>query len=122
MLEFATALNKLTGGRLMQGFRDVSNSQKNENSNSTGDVIMTILYLIFMVVAGWLSWSKNSMYGYDMWLKVVFAVSAGLFGGVGYILFYYITSADIVGKMEKLVKCTSGASNLKEVVKITCRS
>lgn len=92
-MESLNIVNSLSGGKIMQKI------QKKENFQNGGASfgILNFISLITMVIAGWLSWNKNSLiHPGNTGMNIFYAISAGLFGGIVYILFYLISMRELV--------------------------
>lgn len=58
-------------------------------------IIYIVLWVVFGLIAVWLSWSSNSVAGYNALLKILFAIFAFLFAGT-YIIFHIICKLDLL--------------------------
>jgi hypothetical protein len=63
-------------------------------------VINIILAVIFGVIGAWLSWSSNSVIGYHIALKILFAIFAFLFG-LMYVIIHLIFKLDLLSAIKK---------------------
>ena len=78
------------GGR--EHFHGPSTSQRVRSfvSNTVKqNVLPTVIFIIFAILAFYLSWSCNTKEGVDGLMKIVYGIFAGL-GNIAYVLWYFI--------------------------------
>lgn len=72
--------------------KDEKEKYGNNISMDISTIIQLLISLTFSVYAVYLSWTCNTALGKDVFLKVIFALFAGLFG-FWYLIFYYMFSS-----------------------------
>jgi hypothetical protein len=90
----ALILSKVLRNRNTEGFSQDANSPtttspKETNKWSVSGIISGIISLMIGAYAAYLSWSCNTLTGTNVFLKVIFAAFAFLFGFI-YLIFYLV--------------------------------
>lgn len=64
------------------------------------NILMLIGSIVFGIIAVWLSWKANTLAGWNVLAKLIFAIFAFLFGLV-YVIIYLVCKLDLVNVIQK---------------------
>ena len=68
------------------------------------DFFLILIDIAFLVWAVWLSWTSNTIVGWNTPYKFLYAILAALFGGLYYVIYYTLFRADYIFQMSILKK------------------
>lgn len=96
-LELGNVAMQWYNNKKAQQFQDGETVVVAASSRRSGPSFMNLIGLISMAFAAYLSWSKNStLYPANTMVNALYAAGAGFFGGILYIIFYFISMRDLV--------------------------